>query len=71
MVFIIAAKNETQFFFLLTKMDSVNKVFHYNENDKTVVDTRHSFLEYCKAYLQRYQPGTGVGLIGHGELISL
>jgi len=52
-------------------MDSVNKVFHYNENDKTVVDTRHSFLEYCKAYLQRYQPGTGVGLIGHGELISL
>ena len=46
--FFISIEWETQFYFLLTKSDNPNLVYHYDENEETVETTQWTFNEYLR-----------------------
>lgn len=46
--FVFSIQSETQYFFLTTSSEIPKRVFHYDENNETVVDTGESFIEYMK-----------------------
>lgn len=46
--FFISIEWETQYYFLLTKSDNPNLVYHYDENEETVKCTQWEFDEYLR-----------------------
>ena len=59
--FLFSVEAETQYFFVATKSDNPDRVYHYDENEETVSDTGISFLEYMKRIIDYYnQPSWDV-----------
>ena len=46
--FVFSIESETQYFYLRTASDDPERVFHYDENNETVIDTGESFVEYMR-----------------------
>jgi hypothetical protein len=65
--FVFSIESETQYFFVATKSDDPDRVYHYNENSETVDDTGHSFLEYMKRTVRVW--GKRCNVICCGELL--
>lgn len=46
--FVFSFENETQYFFTLTKNDNNDLVYHYDENQETVISTGLNFNEHLR-----------------------
>lgn len=65
--FIFSIESETQYFFVATKSDDPDRVYHYDENHETVVDTGLGFLDYMKQTVQAW--GGKSKVVCRGELL--
>ena len=70
--FLISIESETQYFFLLTKSETPDLVYHYDENEETVQATAWTFNEYLKRIMQVEVPYYTVkDLVLTGEFIEI
>ena len=68
--FLIAVESETQFFYLNTKGDNPERVFHFDDNTEIIYDTGQDFLEYMINTVRNYEECYS-GLICTGELLNI
>ncbi|MBD2798083.1 hypothetical protein ID856_16340 [Xenorhabdus sp. 18] len=52
--FFISIESYTQYYFILTKSDNPDLVYHYDENEETVEATNWTFNEYLKHIVNVY-----------------
>lgn len=70
--FLISIESETQYYFLLTKSENPNLVYHYDENTETVKATALTFNEYLKHIMKEIVPTYIVkDLVQRGEMIEI
>lgn len=71
--FIISIESETQYYFLLTRSDNPNLVYHYDENEDTVEPTQWTFNEYLRKCIDQETRSfpNPVPPDRHGELIII
>lgn len=66
--FVISLESETQYYFLQTASNDSARIFHHDENSKTVEDTGLSLSRYLMSVMDRYPLG---GPVCIGELINI
>lgn len=52
--FLVSFESETQYYFLLTESDNPDLVYHYDENEETVLATNWTFNEYLKLIVKTF-----------------
>ena len=71
--FFIVTESETQHYYLNTKSDQPERVFHFDENTDKLEDTGYEFIDYLADLVRRYGEDAKhySGIICKGELLNI
>jgi hypothetical protein len=68
--FVFSWEAESQYYFMMTKSQTPDAIYCYDENNETVRPAGFTFMEYMKDVLRRYR-GYGRPVICRGELLNI